>query len=401
MESRLRRALAAFSVTQVLAWGAQTYAIAVLAPAVARDEGWSPGAIFSAYSAALLMQGLASFPVGLALDRVGGRVVMAWGALLSALALALVSLAPSPGLFLFAWCVVGLTMAMTQYEPAFATLTAASATAEEARRAMTLLTFAGGLASTIAWPASAVLLPGFGWRGVWRAWAGAMLFVAAPLHLAFLPTARGSASVLARQPIRGMFRRPAFWAIATAFAAGAVLFSAMAAHAVPMLEATGLRPDRAVAIAALIGPAQVGGRLLEVAGLSRLCPSRVAILAGLCQPAAFLALSGATGSPALAVFAVVLYGASGGILTIVRGTLPAVLFGRERYGAITGALALPAIGGRAAGPVLAASLLECAGGSWPAVQAVLAGLGLLGFAGFVLAARAGPGNARHTPGATI
>lgn len=388
MESRLARAVAALSVTQILAWGAQTYAIAVLAPAIARDEGWSVSAIFAAYSAALVLQGLASFPVGVLVDRVGGRGVMTTGAALSAAALALVSLAPSPTAFLAAWCLVGVAMAMTQYEPAFATLTAAARSREEARRAITLLTFAGGLASTVAWPASAALLPGLGWRGVCRLWAGAMLLLAAPLHLALLPRARQAASARSTKPLRGVLRLAVFWAVAAAFTAGAVLFSAMAAHAIPMLAATGLSAESAVGIAALIGPAQVAGRILEFLGLSRVRPSRLAVAAAAAQPLAVLALALARGRPALAVVAVVLYGASGGILTIVRGTLPAELFGRERYGAIAGALAVPSIAGRAAGPLLAASLFERAGGVWAPVQAVLIALGIVAVLAFAAAAGA-------------
>lgn len=388
MESRLARAVAALSVTQILAWGAQTYAIAVLAPAIARDEGWSASAIFSAYSAALFVQGLASFPVGVLVDRAGGRAVMTTGAALSAAALALVSLAPSPTGFLAAWCLVGVAMAMTQYEPAFATLTAAATSREEARRAITLLTFAGGLASTVAWPVSAALLPGFGWRGVWRLWAGAMLLLAAPLHAALLPRAKAAVSAGAPRPIGGVIRLAAFWAVAAALTAGAVLFSAMAAHAIPMLEAAGLSPEGAVAIAALIGPAQVAGRILEFLGLSRVRPSRLAVAAAAAQPLAFALLMAAGGQPALAAIAMLLYGASGGILTIVRGTLPAELFGREGYGAIAGALAVPSIAGRAAGPLVAAALFEHAGRVWAPVQGVLIALGILAVLAFAAAASA-------------
>ncbi len=386
MDFGLGRAVAALSVTQILAWGAQTYAIAVLAPAIARDEGWSASTIFSAYSAALLVQGLASFPAGVLVDRLGGRAVITVGAVFSAAALALVSVASSPALFLAAWCLVGVAMAMTQYEPAFATLTAAAPTREQARRAITLLTFAGGLASTVAWPVSAALLPGFGWRGVWRLWAGAMLFLAAPLHVALLPPARHGASAASPKPIRGVLRLAAFWAVAIAFTAGAVLFSAMAAHAIAMLEATGLPPESAVAIAALIGPAQVAGRVLEFLGLARVRPSRLAVAAAIAQPLALGLLMAAFGRPGLAVLAVLLYGASGGILTIVRGTLPAELFGRERYGTIAGAIAAPSMAGRAAGPLIGAALFEHAGRVWAPVQAVLIGLGLVAVVGLVAVA---------------
>jgi hypothetical protein len=53
-----------------------------------------------------------------------------------------------------------------------------------------------------------------------------------------------------------------------------------------------------------------------------------------------------------------LYGLSNGILTIVRGTVPQKLFGRENYGAIAGALAGPTLMAQAAGPLAVAALVE-------------------------------------------
>ena len=47
----------------------------------------------------------------------------------------------------------------------------------------------------------------------------------------------------------------------------------------------------------------------------------------------------------------VLYGWSNGIMTIVRGTVPAALFGRRNYGALLGRLALPAFFAKAVAPV--------------------------------------------------
>jgi hypothetical protein len=56
-----------------------------------------------------------------------------------------------------------------------------------------------------------------------------------------------------------------------------------------------------------------------------------------------------------------LYGLSNGILTIVRGTIPQALFGRENYGAISGAMAGPSLLSKAAGPLVAAWVLRSAG----------------------------------------
>jgi hypothetical protein len=58
----------------------------------------------------------------------------------------------------------------------------------------------------------------------------------------------------------------------------------------------------------------------------------------------------------------VLYGLSNGILTIVRGSIPQALFGRQNYGAIAGAMAGPSLLSKAAGPLAAAAILRMAGG---------------------------------------
>jgi MFS family permease len=378
------RAVAALSVTMIIAWGSQYYAIAVLAPAIGEAEGWSREAIFGAYSLGLLSQGLCSFPVGLLLDRFGGRIVMSAGSVLSALSLAALAAAPSEPWFFAAWVLTGAAMAATQYEPAFATITASFG--EQARRAITILTFAGGLASTVAWPITAALLPRIGWRDTWLVWAAAALLICLPLHAAFLPgmrVARGAA----RRPLGPILRTASFWFVALALTTGAVLFSIVAVHAIPMLQEAGLSATAAVAVASFTGPMQVAGRVLEFAGLQRVRPSRVAILAAAAQPIAILALMGVEHWWWLAGVYVVLYGASGGILTIVRGTVPAELFGREGYGAVAGALVSPGIVARAIGPYAAAWLWQAAGGDYRLVQIVMVVCGVLAALAFVGAAR--------------
>lgn len=56
--------------------------------------------------------------------------------------------------------------------------------------------------------------------------------------------------------------------------------------------------------------------------------------------------------------AIRLYGLSNGILTIVRGTVPRKLFGRENYGPIVGALIGSTLMAQAAGPLVITGLLE-------------------------------------------
>ena len=66
-----------------------------------------------------------------------------------------------------------------------------------------------------------------------------------------------------------------------------------------------------------------------------------------------------------------MYGVSNGILTIVRGTVPQVLFGRENYGAISGALAGPSLVSKAAGPLVLAAIIELSPSPYPLLGLLL------------------------------
>jgi len=148
----------------------------------------------------------------------------------------------------------------------------------------------------------------------------------------------------------------------------------MAAHLPRLLQACGVTLAVAVAIGALIGPAQVAGRLLEFGWLRRVHPMLSARLAALLHPLGALAL-GVFGAPAAAVFAV-LHGAGNGILTIAKGTLPLVLFGAAGYGHRQGWLMVPARIAQALAPWLFGLLLD----RWGAQALwISASVGLLAF----------------------
>ena len=59
--------------------------------------------------------------------------------------------------------------------------------------------------------------------------------------------------------------------------------------------------------------------------------------------------------------ALIAYGAGNGISSIVRGTVPLVLFGPSRYAVLMGKLGLPILLGMAAAPTIGAVLIENGG----------------------------------------
>jgi len=135
----------------------------------------------------------------------------------------------------------------------------------------------------------------------------------------------------------------------------------MAVHLPRLLQAGGASLAMAVMVGALIGPAQVGARILEFGLLRKVHPLLSARIAAALHPIGALAF-GVAGAPAAALFGV-LHGAGNGILTIAKGTLPLVIFGPGGYGHRQGLLMVPARVAQAMAPWLFGMLLDSLGAS--------------------------------------
>jgi hypothetical protein len=255
------------------------------------------------------------------------------------------------------WLIAGVAMAGCLYDPAFATLHRMAGT--RYRRTVTALTLFGGFASTVFWPLSQYLLDSLGWRATLAIYAGLHLVVCLPLHLWSVPRTHESRamSVPARAPTKRSNRGGTVFAwLATALALAAFIGSAMAAHLIGLLTATGLSARDAVLVGSLIGPMQVAGRIMEFA-FGRHVRARVAgTLAFALLALSLVVFTQVRGVWIVALVFAIPYGWSNGVMTIVRGTVPAELFGTRGYGALLGRLAGPQFVLKAVAPV-ALSLL--------------------------------------------
>ena len=366
----------ALGSAQTLAWGSSYYLPAVLATPIARDLGVAPATVFAAFSVALLVSAALGPHAGRAIDRWGGRLVLAGTNVVFAVGLAALSLAHGPWSLFLAWAVLGIGMGSGLYEAAFAALVRLYGIGS--RGSITGITLIAGFASTVGWPLSALLESHFGWRGACLGWAALHLVVGIPLNLSLPragPAPVAAAAAAAAAPASRQATQRAAVLLAIAFAATWFISTAMAAHLPRLLQACGVTLAVAVGIGALIGPAQVAGRLLEFGWLRQIHPMLSARLAALLHPLGALAL-GVFGGPAAAVFAV-LHGAGNGILTIAKGTLPLVLFGPAGYGHRQGWLMVPARIAQALAPWLFGLLLD----RWGAQALwISASIGVLAFA---------------------
>jgi MFS family permease len=373
-----RKALtvAALGTTQTLAWASSYYLPAILADPIAAGLGVSKSLFFGLFSMSLLLQAALGPAIGRAIDRRGGRGVLALSNLVLGLGLAWLGLASGAGSLAGAWIVLGVGMALGLYDPAFAALTAIYG--REARSAITGITLIAGFASTVGWPVSAWLNHAFGWRGACFGWAVLNLCLCLPMNLLLIPRPAAArreteTEAAAAPPANGM-AMPAFVFGAVGFVTGA-----MAAHLPRLLELAGASATAAIAAAALMGPAQVAARLFEFGVLKRLHPLVSTRLALLLHPAG-AALLAVLGGPGAAGFAL-LHGGGNGLLTISRGTLPLALFGPIGYGRRTGIIVAPARVTTAAAPLLFGLLMNRMG---LAALAVSAGLSLAALAALAL-----------------
>lgn len=345
MSASRTRTTVMLGLAQTLSWASSYYLPAVLAAPMGLAVGASYATVFAAFSAALLVAAAVGPVAGRLIDRRGGRPVLIASNLVFAAGLMLLSQASQTSHVFIAWAVMGLAMGSGLYEAAFATVVRLYG--QDARRAITGITLFAGFASTVGWPLSTYLESAWGWRETCMAWALLHLAVGLPLNL-LLPRAApvaGAAESPASAPgARAGAHSPALrqtaLLMAYVFAVSWFISTAMAAHLPLLLQASGAALAVAIGAAALVGPAQVAGRLVEHRFLQNAHPLLSARLAILAHPLAALYL-GLLGAPAASVFAIV-HGLGNGILTIAVGTLPLKLFGAHGYGQRQGWLMVPA-----------------------------------------------------------
>lgn len=396
--------VASLGTAQTLAWASSYYLPAILAAPMAHDLGVSTPTVFAAFSVALVVSALLGPAAGKAIDRYGGRPVLAASSVVFAAGLAAMAMAQGPIALFAAWIIMGVAMSAGLYEAAFATLV--HLYGKSARGAITGITLIAGFASTVGWPLTAWLEVEWGWRTACGVWAGLHLMLALPLnwslpstpadHAPAATAAQARSEAAAAPALRpGQSATRTSVLLALVFACTWFISTAMAAHLPRLLQSGGVPLATALVFAGLVGPAQVAGRLLEYGLLRRIHPLVSARLAGAMHTLGAMVFL-VFGMPAGALFTV-LHGAGNGVLTIAKGTLPLVLFGASNYGARQGLLMVPARFAQALSPYLFGLAIDRfgAGALW-----FSAGLGLLGFAALMLL-RDRPAAAQPPPGAFV
>ncbi|WP_435058268.1 MFS transporter [Streptomyces sp. bgisy060] len=372
--SRPRAVLPALCATQITSWGIVYYAFPVLNPQITADSGWSTGATMAAFSLALVVSGVAGIGVGRIIDRRGPRTVMTAGSVVGVLSLVIVALAPNLPVFFGGWLLGGFAMAATFYQPAFAALT--RWWAPDHVRALTIVTLAGGLASTVFAPLTAVLAEQLSWRETYLVLAVVLAAVTIPAHAIVLrppwPPATPSSASTDASPGAVARSRP-FLLLAIAFTLSAFAMYAVVVTLVPLLLERGYTTAQAAWALGLGGAGQTLGRTLY-APLARRTGATVRTATLIALGALTTAALAVTPGPyGLVVAASIAAGAVRGNLTLLQATAITDRWGTRHYGRLSAILSAPAMTAAALAPFAAAALASVLGG-YPELFGVLAGL---------------------------
>jgi MFS family permease len=351
----------ALSITVTVAYGVLQYAFGVLLPFMEQDLGWSRTEITGAFSVALLVSAAAGLVVGPLLDRRSPRLLMTIGAAAAALLVAGWSRVETVAELYLVFAGLGLTMATLLYEPVFTVVTKWFPVRRQA--ALTTVTLVGATASLIFSPLTERLEASLGWRDALLVLAAILAVVAVPLHALVLRSAPDNAATDPCERVRAprrLLRSASFWLLTGAFTAASFSTWAIVVHLVSLLIQNGSSAAFAALAAGLLGISQLPGRL--VFGLLSRRVGQAALPAAVFGlGAAALVLLAAERSDWAAIVFAVSFGASHGMATLLRATLVADLWGRERYGAVLAAVSAPYNLARGAAPVGAAVLVALGG----------------------------------------
>ncbi|MBZ7421833.1 MULTISPECIES: MFS transporter [Enterobacterales] len=346
-------------LTQLINWGITFYLLGAFGQAIGRELGWTQVMTYSGQTLSMGIMGLTSPFSGRILKHLGGKKMMASGIVLNATGCLLLAASQGPLSYWAAWVIMGAGMRLSLYDAAFAVLV--DIAGPSARKSMTQVTLLGGLASVAFWPVGAWLLTVMGWR------AGTVCYgLFALMSLLLLrclpdkmssPVTSGTQSAPSPCGLVDDSNRWSGWIYAALMALLSFLSTGISAHLPAMLAGFGVP----VLIGTLWGVGQVSARLSDVFMGAKGSPLGVNMLVGGILPFCFVFSLFSFHSTVSAALFVLSYGAANGLSTLVRATLPLVMFDKHQYADKLGTLLMPSFFLSALAPAIYASLLDAMG----------------------------------------
>jgi predicted MFS family arabinose efflux permease len=364
LHSSVRRAILGLGASQIIGYGTTYYLLSLLAAPIGADLGMSTPAILGGLSLTLFCSAFIGPTIGRWQDRAGSRIVMSTGSVIAAAGLGLLYFAKGPVGFYLAWLVIGISAPMNLYSASFTAL--AQLAGPQSRRSISLVTFLGGLASTLFWPFTAWLMTKLGWREIVLVFALMQLFICLPIHALMV----GGRADVPDENAAGRTLPPglpvaaqgaAFILLCCMLTLMGLINNAISVLLFVILGGLGFVATAAVFIGSLIGISQVAGRVGEMLFGERHSALRTGIVSMTAMPLAFMVLIAAQGQPSAGALFAILYGISNGLLTIARAGMILAIYGTRGYGERTNKIAMGQNFAGAFGPVIGGLLIDQVG----------------------------------------
>jgi hypothetical protein len=363
--------------TQLLMWSAFYYQLPALLPHMTAD-GLSLSGISGAVTAAILVWAVLIPVAGRLVDHGHGVAMMRIGGAMGVALLILMTAVPYAALPLVI-VALGVPMAATLYDPCFAILLRTAGL--DASRAITTVTLVAGLATLLSFPLVMLIATVWPWQGVMLVFAGI-----AALGVASVPgQANEQVPVLAApaSPAKPPHRtRLDVALIAVPF--GLAMFTHAALLFLLPLALLKVSSDNswALYLPAILGPAQIAGRLLwrRLAPRSQPKSAANAMFALLLLPPLILLV---VQSHWLGVLlALLVQGGLYGIHTVLRPLIAASVLPLSSLGQTLGAIATIGLLMMAAAPALGGVVMQNLGYQGLITSLLAVNLAALGFAVF-------------------
>ncbi len=328
-------------ITQIISWGSGFYIPAVLAVPITASLGISTELFFWAFTVSLLVSGLIGPRIGKAIDKLGGRKVLPFGSVAFFIGLVLLATSRDTTQLFVAWFFLGIGGSMGNYDAAFAT--AVNFFGNKSNQVIAGITVFAGFSSTISWPITTFLEQTYDWRAAIWFWAALHIVVALPLHLTIPVSEKKDIPDLTgpiRKLVKNKFRfDPLIVVFALMFALQGFIVSSVNTTLPFMLSELGADVQLALLASVLLGPFQVLARVLLVALTDKATPITVAAISIAAHPlgVVFIWILG----PAGILPFVMLHGIGVGLNPFIRGSLPLLFFGADRFGQRQGYLMMP------------------------------------------------------------
>ncbi|MBW1923865.1 MAG: MFS transporter [Deltaproteobacteria bacterium] len=394
------------------------YSFSVFFLAVIKDFGWSRAAASSIFSVFVITQATMGLLAGYLQDRFGPRIVIPFGTLILALALALTSRAQSLWYFYVCYGVfAGASMSLLGFGSHSAFL---PQWFERKRGLATGIAMSGiGFGMLLIVPLAERSITAYGWRTSYLLLSGSLLLFVAPLNLIF---SRRRPADMGLEPDGGgpesggettgspwtmvvvdaqwagrdwrfqdALRTRRFWCLVGSFFCGAFVYQGTLLHAVSAMVDAGLGRDTGANYFGILGMAGAGGKILfgylsDVYGRER-----AGTLAGCIAGAGIVCLIGLSYIPGSAplLFAL-LFGLGYGAVAPLFPSVTADIFLGRSFGLIFAMVAIGGGLGGSMGPFLTGLLRDVTGSYTVPFTAFLGGL----FFSYLLIWLAGPRKVR-------